>query len=114
MLKLRLQHFTLAEETTRNEHNVTKRKVVLLQKSAAFREQASVQKILQNDPPEIRCFVRNSGDLRNTAGRKGRHQNRLTDHATQPCILAAFHFHQPTKKTASTATLYDGEFVRLL
>lgn len=114
MLKHLLQHFTLAEETTRNEHNVTKRQVVLLQKSAAFREQASVQKTLQDDPPEIRCFVRNSSALRSTAGRKGRHQNRLTDHATQPCILAAFHFHQPTKKTASTATLDNGELVRLL
>ena len=113
MLKLRLQHFTLAEETTRNEHNVTKRKVVLLLKSAAFREQVSVQKTLQNDPPEIRCFVRNSGDLRNTAGRKGRHQNPLTDHATQPCILAAFHFHQATKKSASTATLNNRELIRL-
>jgi hypothetical protein len=47
MLKRLLQHFTLAEETTRNNRNGTKRKVALLLKSAAFREQASVLKTPQ-------------------------------------------------------------------
>jgi len=76
MLKRLLQHFTLAEETTRNEH----------------------YSILQNDMSH--CYS-------NLQLFENRHPYPLTDHATQPGILAAFHFHQSTKKAASTATLYD-------
>ena len=76
MLNRLLQHFTLAEETTRNEHD----------------------SILQNEKSS--CYW-------NLQLFENRHPYPLTDHAAQPGILAAFHFHQSTKKAASTATLYD-------
>lgn len=53
ILKQLFQHFTLAEETTRNEHHTTKRKVVLPIDSAAFQKQTFDQKTLQNHPPEV-------------------------------------------------------------
>lgn len=68
-LKRSPQQFTLADETTRNEHNSTERNSLCHQKSAAFSEPAPSQKTLQNSPPEVRCFGGSSDKRRNSAGR---------------------------------------------
>jgi hypothetical protein len=70
-----------------------------------FFAQVSAQKIHSGMSRRKSDVLRkNSGDLRNTAGREGRHQNLLAEYTAEPCILTTLHFHHSAKEATRSAS----------